>query len=328
MKKTLIAAAVLATVGTSALAQSSVTVYGRVNVTIERQKLIDDEKNTSMVNNASRIGFRGVEDLGGGLKAGFQIEHGFNINNGTQSQSAFWARQSEVNLSGGFGMVRLGNFTSEAYYATADYVGLHNHDTGTSADALYAYLGRNTSKVAYRTPSFGGVTIEAAVTEAGSNPNRTIDLAANYDVGSLHLGAGYERDGSQRNQFAFRALYELGAFTIGGYVQRDKNGYLPAAQSIDPTVTSLGSRTTFRIAGMYTLGASEFHLSFGRAGDYGDVEDSAASQIVVAYNYNLSKRTKVQAFYSRLSGDGDDAYAAFNVGGVRNAFGVGVRHNF
>jgi predicted porin len=328
MKKTLIAAAVLATVGSAALAQSSVTVYGRVNVTIERQKLIDDEKNTAMVNNASRIGFKDSEDLGGGLKAGFQIEHGFNINNGTQSQSAFWARQSEVNLSGGFGMVRLGNFTSEAYYATADYVGMHNHDTGTSSDALYSYIGRNTGKVAYRTPSFGGATFEVAVTEAGSNPNRTIDLAANYDLGALHLGAGYERDGSQRNQFAFRALYELGAFTIGGYVQRDKNGYLPAVQELDPTVTSLGSRTTLRIAGMYTLGGSEFHLSFGRAGKYRDAPDSQATQAVVAYNYNLSKRTKAYGFYSRLSGDGGDGYANFNVGGVRNTFGVGVRHNF
>jgi hypothetical protein len=47
-----------------------------------------------------------------------------------------FARQSEVNLSGGFGMLRLGNFTPESYYATADHVGLHSHDRGSSSDAL------------------------------------------------------------------------------------------------------------------------------------------------------------------------------------------------
>ena len=164
MKKTLIAAAVLSTVGASAFAQSTVTIYGRLNESIERQKVNNDANNWKMQNNSSRIGFKGVEDLGGGLKAGFVLEHGFNVENGQQSQSAFWARQTEVNLGGGFGMVRLGNFTSEAYYATADYVSMHNHDTGTSADRLYAYLGRDTSKVAYRTPSLGGATIEGAVT--------------------------------------------------------------------------------------------------------------------------------------------------------------------
>jgi hypothetical protein len=78
MNKTLIAAAVLATLGSSAFAQSTVTIYGRLNVTVERQKLGSDD-NTVMQNSSSRWGMKGSEDLGGGLKAGFQLENGAHI---------------------------------------------------------------------------------------------------------------------------------------------------------------------------------------------------------------------------------------------------------
>ena len=308
MQRSLIIAAALASIGAGAFAQSSVNVYGRLNVTVERQK-VGTVTNTVMQNNSSRFGLKGSEDLGGGMKAGFQLEHGFNVQNGTQSQTAFWARQSEVNLSGGFGMVRLGNFTSEAYYATSDYIGMHNHETGTSSDAFYAYLGRNTGKVAYRTPSLGGVTFEAAVTEAGTNPDRTYDLAANYQAGPLHLGAGYEKNGAA-NQYALRGLYEMGAFTFGGYVQRDKNGY------------AAGNRTTLRLSGMYAMGNTELHANVGRAGDYsGVVGDQAASQYTLGVNQNLSKRTKVYAFVTKVADKGT-LYGDFQ------SLAVGVRHNF
>ena len=159
--------ALLAVVGSSAaLAQSSVTLYGRVNTSVEHQKngdnkVVDGTVN-GLFNNSSRFGFKGVEDLGGGLKAGFQLESGFSADTGA-SASTFFGRQSEVNLSGNFGMLRLGNFTAESYYATADYISMHNHDTGSSADALYydpvmyGALGTK-NKIAYRTPDLGGFT--------------------------------------------------------------------------------------------------------------------------------------------------------------------------
>jgi predicted porin len=315
MQRSLIALAVLATLGTSAFAQSSVTLYGRANVTIERQKVGTADNNWVMQNNASRFGLKGSEDLGGGMKAGFQIEHGFNINNGVPTQGAnFWARQSEVNLSGGFGAVRLGNFTSEAYYATADYVSMHNHDTGTSSDAFYAYIGRNTGKVAYRLPAFGGLSVEGSVTEGGTG-ERTFDVAANWDSGPLHLGFGMERNSptnDEARQFAFRALYEMGAFTVGGYIQRDTDGY----------GAGFGDRTTWRLAGMYAMGSTEFHLNYGRAGDYDNVSNSAANQWTFGVNQNLSKRTKVYGFFTKVSDNGAGIYGDFR------SLAVGVRHNF
>lgn len=320
-----LALAVLALLGTSTavFAQSSVTLYGRVNTTVERQE-VGNTKTTGLFNNSSRFGFKGSEDLGGGLKAGFQLESGFNSDTGA-SAATFFGRQSEVNLSGGFGAVRLGRFTAESYYATADYVSMHNHDTGNSSDAFYAYVMPDSNKIAYRTPSFGGLTIDAAVAmheqPSGTVGKNAYDLAANYNLGALALGAGYSKQGDV-NQFAGRALYTFGAFTVGGYIQRDEDAYRANG----------GKRNTFRLAGAYNLGASEFHVNVGRAGEYKNINDSDATQYTLGYNYNLSKRTKVYSYYTRINNSRAGTYglngAVVGAGVDSNTLAVGIRHNF
>ena len=346
--------AVLAVCGTSAaLAQSSVTIYGRVNTTIERQKL-GDESVTGMFNNSSRIGFKGVEDLGGGLKAGFQLEAGFGSDDGAGGATGGginFARQSEVNLSGNWGMVRLGNFTAESYYATADYISMHNHDTGSSSDALYAYVMRDTNKISYRTPEMGGFWAEAAYSfdeKAAASyelPDGTVlagkqkgawDLAANYNNGPLGLGLGYSRATEsfpgadvKAQQLGLRASYAIGALTLGGYYQYAK--------------VDVGSddakRHAVRLAAMYTMGASEFHANVGRANKWKpDGNGTGATQWTLGYNYNLSKRTKVYTYYTRVNnGNNADYGYGFNEqlsnlqtssGKDFSSFAVGVRHNF
>ena len=314
------ALAALALVGTSAaFAQSSVTLYGRVNTTFEHQKDGDVSK-TGLFNNSSRFGFKGQEDLGGGLMAGFQLESGFDSSTGATS-STFFGRQSEVNLAGGFGMLRLGNFTSESYYATADFISNHNHDTGSSSDALYAYPARDANKIAYRTPSFGGATLEAGVAlheqANGTGGKNSLDLAANYEIGALGLGAGYSKLGDQ-NQFAVRASYSTGPFVMGAYVQRDKNVFFANG----------GNRTNVRLSGAYIMGVSEFHLNVGRAGKYSNVADSAATQYTVGYNYNLSKRTKIYTYYTRINNNHNASYGVATAGNDFSSFAMGVRHNF
>ena len=325
------ALAALALVGTSAaFAQSSVTLYGRVNTTVEHQKDGDVSK-TGLFNNNSRFGFKGQEDLGGGLKAGFQLESGFASDTGASS-STFFGRQSEVNLSGGFGALRLGRFTAESYYATADYVSMHNHDTGSSSDAFYAYVMPDANKIAYRAPALGNLTLEAAVSmhEQAVGGKNAFDLAANYNLGALALGAGYSKL-DDVNQFGLRAMYTFGAFTVGGYYQRDENG------REGTTVANSGKRDNFRLAGAYNLGASEFHVNVGRTNSYKNVADSSATQFTLGYNYNLSKRTKVYTYYTRVNNDANATYGyVFNdtlaagqaSGKDFSSFAVGVRHNF
>ena len=130
MKKSLIALAVLAASG-AAMAQSSVTLYGVADAGVTYLNGADNWSGVTSGNNlTSRLGFRGVEDLGGGLKANFVIEGGFNLDNGDGASGYAGAkagegfqfkRRSTVGLSGGFGEVRMGRELTAAYNATARY---------------------------------------------------------------------------------------------------------------------------------------------------------------------------------------------------------------
>jgi len=143
------------------------------------------------------------------------------------------------------------------------------------------------------------------------------DLAANYNLGALALGAGYSKQGDV-NQVGLRALYTVGAFTVGGYYQRDKNAY----------VLNGGSRDNIRLVGAYNMGASEFHVNVGRAGEYKNVNDSDATQFTLGYNYNLSKRTKVYGYYTKVNNSSNAGYMTGANGVDFSSVAVGVRHNF
>jgi len=330
--KALIPAAILLGTAGAALAQSSVTVYGRLNESVERQKT-DDDSVTRLQNNGSRIGFRGVEDLGGGLKAGFTLEHRLSADTGASTNgNAFWggAGESSVFLSGAFGQVKAGHYTSEAYFATSDVTDLLNHGTGTSADALYKYLGTDNNKVSYRTPELGPVTAELGVILGEGAANRSYDLAVNATFGALGVGLGYEKVNDDikigapagtagDSQLGIRASYSMSPFTVTGYVQRYKN------DSIDK------SKTIARVSGQYDIGALELHAAVGMAGEIDGAgsfplgeDEGKARQYTVGLNYNLSKRTKVFAFYNQTKFNAVDQTpeSKFSVASV------GIRHNF
>ena len=296
-------ALVAAAVAAPAFAQSSVTMYGRLNTTVESQKVNSGARAWVVNNNASRIGFKGVEDMGGGMKASFNLEHGFNSDTGAAA-STFWGREAWVQVAGDFGAVRLGRQTPESYFATADYVSMHNHDTGSSEDNLYGGPFLQSNKVAYFTPTMGGLSAVFAVSAGEGAPGvkRGYDFATNYVAGPLHLGFGYSDQGNQ-DQWAARALYELGAFTFGGYYQQVDNGPgTPKYKNV-------------RLAAMYTMGASEFHFNIGRA--------TAADQWTLGYNYNLSKRTKIYGYFTDR-----DTNKNARRSGEYSSLAVGVRHNF
>jgi len=304
-------ALVAAAVAAPAFAQSSVTLYGRLNTTVENQKVNNQARTWVVQNNASRIGFRGTEDMGGGLKASFELEHGFASDTG-QAAGTFWGRGAWVQLAGSFGAIRVGNFFNESYYATADYVSMHNHDTGPSSDALYsngfsvAFLNKN--QVMYKTPTVGGFSASIAGTAGEKVEKNGTDIAANYDAGPFHGGFGYSKQGNV-NQWALRALVEMGPVVLGGYYQKVDVG--SAKQDV------------WRLAAMYAMGASEFHVNFGAADKAGTVAPKK-DQWTLGYNYNLSKRTKVYAYYTKNDLNKDTAVADAEF----SSLAMGVRHNF
>ena len=325
-------AAALVCAAAPVLAQSTVTIYGRVNTTVEAQKS-NGVKNTVVADNNSRFGFKGAEDLGGGMKALFQLESGFDSSTGATTRGALFGREATVGLSGSLGTVKLGQQAlAPIYFTSADYVSMHNHDTGSSSDALFGLFLqplRQSNSIAYTSPTFSGLRFQIAqsLSEkahfAGSTiPVSTVtDATLDYDNGPLHLGVGYDKNGLNKT-FAVRALYEFGALTVGGYYERDK---YEGAFVGGPTLVDWGTRNNVRLSAMYVMGASEFHANVGAAGNFSKIAlESKARQYTLGYNYNLSKRTKVYGYVTRISDSAAGLYAPGNF----SSTAVGIRHNF
>ena len=325
-------AAALACAAVPVLAQSTVTIYGRVNTTVEAQKS-NGVSNTMVDDNNSRFGFKGAEDLGGGMKALFQLESGFDSSTGATTRGALFGREATVGLSSSLGTVKLGQQAlAPIYFTSADYVSMHNHDTGSSSDALFGLFLqplRQSNSIAYTSPTFSGFKFQLAqslsekANFAGSAiPVSTVtDATLDYDNGPLHLGVGYDKNGLNKT-FAVRALYEFGALTVGGYYERDK---YEGAFVGGPTLVDWGTRNNIRLSAMYVVGASEFHANVGAAGNFSKIAlQSKARQYTLGYNYNLSKRTKVYGLVTRIS---DSAAGLYAPGNFRSA-AVGIRHNF
>ncbi|MCY4755318.1 porin [Pelomonas aquatica] len=328
MKKIALVAA-LAAVAAPAFAQSSVTLWGRLNTSVESQKFGNNDRMVAVQNNSSRLGFRGTEDLGGGLKASFNLEHGFKSDTGTLQtfggpSNTFWSRQANVELSGDFGTVRLGTWFPDSYFSTVDRTSNHNHDTGTSSDALFSdfAFARRTNKVGYFSPTFEGFSfiVSAHAGEGAANDSRAFDLSANYEVAGLHVAATYAQADAvgawaKHKAFGLESDYAFGPFLVTGYYQREQ-------------VDGFKSRDIGRLSAMYTLGQSEFHVNVGgtRSGSDGTFKNGGASQWTLGYNYNLSKRTKVYGFYTSI--DYKDPVQNASSDNFKSSLAVGIRHNF
>jgi len=367
MKRNLVIAAVATLATGTVMAQSSVTLYGRLNETVEHVK-IGHTKVTEMRDNQSFLGFKGTEDIGGGLKVSFLLEAQFNPDDGragtdVNQGGSFFGRESWVAIgSEELGRFRFGNMQfSSFYYSTADAVGQHNGDAGTSADAFFLYVGNVKNTVAYITPAIYGTTVEvqyglgekAATGNTSKTAANTRSVAIMYDNGGFHAGGGYIKGpltqfgrlflGGPTNfndvngtnplnssqSYGLRAMYEFTpTFNVAGYVNRDE---------LDDG-TNHANRMSFRLSSKLSLGASDFHVDVGRANSFSGTSKSGAEQYTFAYNYNLSKRTKLYAYYTRIDNDKNIFYgpgfsssnqsAGIQPGDNFSSFAVGIRHLF
>lgn len=341
-KKSLVAVAAIAMVSGTAMAETGVTVYGRGNVSVEQQK-VGSVSETVFVDNSSRIGVRAKRDIEGGLNAGVTLEAATNLTTGSTNSKLF-AREATVHLGGAFGQVKLGKMAgSAAYFATADYVSNHNHDTGTSSDALWDYPAafQLERAVAYTSPKISDVTFEAqyglkngtASGETSTTQVNPVSLAANYAMGALQLGLGHERGANPfttvnttdtMSATTVRAFYTMGPLGFGGYVQK--------------TSGTQADRTSLRLSAMYTMGQNEFHVNLGTAGNRDSVKNTGAKQFTLGYNFNLDKQTKIYALYTKIDQDSGTSYYQGNAsrfiagssgnGNTLSSIGAGIRYNF
>ena len=352
MKRTLIAAAVASTFATPALAQvpPEITIYGRVNVSAERietdnssDPAVPNQSNYELVDNSSRIGIRGNKELTPGLKAIFQIESRVNLTDGGDVLSS---RDSFAGLQGGFGTFRAGRTIGPVYYATYDYISMHNHDTGTSSDALLnptvvGFQGFMNNTLWYTSPKFGPITVDAAFSLLGeervpglSQP-RHIGLVGSYDQGPLHAAISYANtENVDLDPGPGATVAEATAWTIGGAYDFK---FMVLGALWEKAETEIGGVSVdsdyWRIAAMFPFGQHELHVNYGLVDADGD---RGAQQWTLAYNYNITKTTKVYAFYTVVDNDnagnfvmgGSTSTIASATGAQYSSIAVGFRHNF
>ena len=364
MKKSLIVMAVLAASGVAS-AQSTVTLYGLADVfvgstrvktsgaglsTSQRQTVIDGSGF-----NTSRFGLKGSEDLGGGLKANFLLEGGFDISTGAANNytnpftgatsSATFGRQSWVGVSGGFGELKLGKMWTP--YDEVKGSGAAAFDAGIFAPAngVWAsngYQDRPGNSIYYSTPNFGGVSAAASYS-FGENKTATVGagsiVSANiqYAGGPFAVALSHQQEKANDAQAAakftqlngswdFRVVKLLAAY---GQVRNGRTGLFVPAAGTPPVVTPIAidkSReyqigVDVPLGGALTVSGGISHAKLTLAAGGGDITSTGVG---VAAKYDLSKRTFLYTGLQLAKNE-----AAVGNGEIKtDTFAVGVQHKF
>ena len=339
MKKTCLAIALLSLLPLAAHAQTSVTVYGiaDASVGIEDTDAPGEDSRTvisSGTQGTSRIGFRGTEDLGNGLKALFNIEAGVALDTGAADAAGMFQRRAVVGLQGSFGTITVGREYSPiaAVMQSSDPLGHGFYGSNLGSFGTGRATRRLSNSVNYKSEALSGFTVQAAYSAGerqNDNPSGSlVGVSVEYKQGKLNLGAGYHQverlaTGDDK-EYAFGAGYNFGAFDLrGSYVVADLTG-----PNNEFKFTTVG--------GSYTYGANKFFLS---AHQQKLETGGKGNGFTVAYTYTLSKRTNLYSTYGRVrnnslgnfgltSAGGTFAPPATAFGADPSAFSIGMRHMF
>jgi len=341
MKKSLLALAAIAAVSGSAFAQSSVTIYGRLDQGIAQQS--EAVKNVEIrQGSGSRLGFRGVEDLGGGLKAFFQMEHRFTPDDGMAS-SVFWDGKSFVGLRASFGDFYIGREDNPAYALSQSAGDPWGTDTvAQNTTILSGRIGTNryANSLNYR-GTFGGLTVGAQIAERATsseqNPGSTATPPTTVATGIKAQQVGEDRP------YSLAATYTGGPVTVGVGFENpaDKDAkWTTVNAAYDLRVVKLiglygfGNDNADNEVRGYILGLTAPIGSGELKASYGSLESKAAiggaktkldRQIGLGYHYALSKRTTL---YTDVVNERNDAVRAAGSTLKKTGWDVGVKHNF
>ncbi|WP_322067312.1 porin [Burkholderia ubonensis] len=372
MKKMALAIGTLSTFASiGAHAQNSVTLYGLIDAGltyVNNEGGNSSYKARSGTLNGSRYGLKGNEELGGGLKAIFTLEAGFNIMNGKQSQSGTtFNRQAFVGLSDErFGALTLGR----QYDSLVDYVGAlemssvaHPYDNDNLQNSF-----RISNSVKYQSVNYGGLKFGALYgfsnSSGGFANNRAYSLGASYNLYGLAIGAGYlqlNNSGSSTNSsgavssdYTFQASsqrtwgvganYVFGPAKVGAIVTQTRltnlTGISSSASGTSSGISNNGSGARFNnyeLQGKYNFTPA---LSMTAAYTFTDGKLKGASpkwnQVSLMADYALSKRTDVylMGVYQHVHGTGNSGITA-DINGLsasdsnhQTSVSVGLRHRF
>jgi predicted porin len=336
MKKSLLALAVLGAFAGVASAQSSVTLFGTIDLSAKYVKNDGSIKRVSLSQdgiNSSQLGFRGVEDLGGGLKASFILLQGVSADTGTQNGAKLFNRRATVSLMGGFGEVRLGRDYTPTFWNNTVFDAFGTNGLGDSSHVglglAQATFVRADNSIGYFLPSnIGGLYGQFMVAAAEGNvPGKYIGGRIGFAAGPFNIAGAYATSGitgsTEKAKTAnIGGSYDLGVVKLMGYFDQVKR--LTVKQT--------------RINGgvLVPLGQGEIRASYTQ-GKLDTAANPKAQQVAIGYVYNLSKRTAVYSTYSQISNKGGAAAsvaggtsqtAAPIADGKSKGVEFGVRHVF
>lgn len=309
-KKIYLAAALVAlTAVAQAQSTSSITLYGRIDTRFFK----DPGTATKAIGNGSgsRLGFKGVEDLGGGLSAFFDLQHRLNADTGAQTNAQRFFQQSFVGLANSYGRIWFGRDYTPAYINVMLMPDPFEHSFAGS------FLTINTGGVSrIRVDSsvnaqtkLGRVTGTVQIAEASDTidnfPNRPKSLSLVYADKAIKLGYGYENPGNNNDYWhQVSGTYDIGAFSaLAGFGK----GQTSTSQE----------RKAWSVAGGYSLGQHRLFAIYGRLeNDTANV--TLSSKASLGWQYYLSKRTNVYASLARDS----------KLTTEKSGYDIGLRHNF
>ena len=367
MKKSALALAALGAFAGVASAQSSVTMFGVVDVNV--MTVSNDDRTYSMGTDGmanSRLGFRGVEDLGGGLKASFWLEMGLQADtgknasvwgNGGADNQLFFNRRSTVSLSNQWGELRLGRDYTPTFWnwTVNDPFGTNGVGSSTNlalgadlqrglAGSTYGTLVRANNMVSYVLPAgtqgtglYGQLSVAAGEGAAG---NKYYGGRIGYAAGPFDIAAAY----GKTEDLLPGSDVDLDAWNIAGSWNF---GFMKLAgffsdMSADGTVTGVGSgeagRQNWFVGVSAPFGQWNLKASYGGTNGKDLLDNVDASQWAIGVDYNLSKRTALYATWSSINNDGNSTTGArFIVSNQSSALTpgdnstggqIGIRHSF
>lgn len=323
----------------AANAQSAVEIYGVVDLAVQRSSNGTDTRYSEVSSAsplASRLGFRGTEELGDGLKAQFVLEHGLNPDTGVQNDAArFWNRRATVALLGNWGEVRLGRDNAPTYQQLVTF-----DPFGTNGVAKVLALNpalsnqttivRADNAVQYRLPGglgglYGDVMVAFNESSAGATGNRYRGLRLGYMDSALNVAFAH-------GQTTVTPLF--GGDTVKETFLGGSYNFNVIKLSLNLMQRKLGSNTRreIHLAGVVPVTAQDTVRFTAATYKNNSAASDDANLIGVGVQHDFSKRTAVYANAARLANKG---VAAFSVGPLpavagQNSSGVelGIRHSF
>ncbi|MDR1062927.1 MAG: porin [Azoarcus sp.] len=351
MQKKLIALAVAGLVSAPAFAQSNVTIYGSIDYgyTVQNKHIGSDSSRQGLDSGASkanRIGFKGTEDLGNGLKAVFVLETGLNGDNGGLFKDGN-ARQAYAGLAGGFGTIAFGRQYTPQHLFTGAVDPFGNNGLGAGGNALVKDK-RLDNLIAYISPTWGGFSFVAGYTNsyAGNESNENKDsgydlgntrvwaFAPSYTNGGLFVGLNYHQakfnepnatlDIEHLRVYEAYAAYDFGPVKVGALLGQRRTAV--GAHGVDDVkLTQWLLGATWKITAndsllvSYTNRRVKVDDSFGK--------DSRLGQWALGYDHALSKRTALYARYAvqqQNNGQKENTFPAGSLQGIAGYRQAGV----